>query len=915
MNICYIFFWAILLLFGAPKGHSKDIISINNNWCFYWQSLASPSHSSLPCVESVELPHFWKSNHIGKGFASYQKEVHVPPGWGKNLSLNLFRVIGSVAVYANGRLIYSQGEIETSQNSNNFKIIIDQIYFNLHRKGKLLVTIYVSSWKHNNPGLGLIQIAPELIMREHIRKRESIDFGVYGAVGLMILYHFGLYLSRRDERSTLWFALFSLCLTGFNIVLNKSYLVFIGTDLSGETILNIAYICLYGMMICFPLYFRSIFPIMSPVVTRTTIVVGFTAILFVVLAPYEWDSAINIPILSFMMITFIYAVFITFRGVFKREQSAIPFSIGIMALFMSTIYDTAVNYGFISSEFISVWGLLFFTGSQSYLLSVRFSKAFRDVGQAKLEIVELNQELSSINTHLETIVEEKTRDIKSILETIKQGIFTIGISENGTLEIVGDHSVHFEKITRYNKFDSIDPIDLILKNSNLSLDKFDQARQSLLSAIGMDVIAFEVNAHLLPHEIRRDDQGRFYELDWTPIIDSSGIISKILVTIRDVTEIRELRKMAKDNLEDISLISEIIEIKPKKFHSFIASSCKLLSENKRLIQGNMLLRDEIIKTLFINMHTIKGAARSYNLKKISELAHTIETHYSKIHKGDITWNQDTLLADIDDLQAILDKYLIINDEKLNRKYDSSKIEISRTFVERAIRDYERFDFMYKCCEEKEALDRINREFIKLNYTSIGNILSESYSSASRIARDLGKKEPIIKIYDRGYRVDTEIREVLADAMNHIVRNAVDHGLETTAQRIDSGKPEQGRLEVYVSEDKNGDITIRCRDDGRGLFLDAIRQKAITSGFIDKNASATDVAYCIFEQLSTASTVTDISGRGVGMGAVKEFLEKHDCRIDIDFRGDTLYGFQPVDFVITIAKRHCKFVPFELHKID
>ena len=125
-------------------------------------------------------------------------------------------------------------------------------------------------------------------------------------------------------------------------------------------------------------------------------------------------------------------------------------------------------------------------------------------------------------------------------------------------------------------------------------------------------------------------------------------------------------------------------------------------------------------------------------------------------------------------------------------------------------------------------------------------------------------------------LDRQIIELIRDPLTHLIRNCADHGLETPDQRIAAGKKETGTIRVAATHEA-GYITIQICDDGRGLNIARIRQKALQTGLADEDGlarmSAEDICRFIFAPgFSTAQAVTSISGRGVGMDVVRENIE-------------------------------------------
>ena len=163
-----------------------------------------------------------------------------------------------------------------------------------------------------------------------------------------------------------------------------------------------------------------------------------------------------------------------------------------------------------------------------------------------------------------------------------------------------------------------------------------------------------------------------------------------------------------------------------------------------------------------------------------------------------------------------------------------------------------------------------------------------FRALPRTLRDLStmlKKDIVLSVLGDSLRVDTTLAQALANSIVHLVRNSADHGLETTEDRIKLGKPKQGKVTITCTEDRD-EVIVAITDDGRGVNASKVRQKAIEKGMY----TAEDLAkmnknrllQIIFESgFSTATQVTDVSGRGVGMDMVRSSVEAVGGRIDID----------------------------------
>ena len=162
-----------------------------------------------------------------------------------------------------------------------------------------------------------------------------------------------------------------------------------------------------------------------------------------------------------------------------------------------------------------------------------------------------------------------------------------------------------------------------------------------------------------------------------------------------------------------------------------------------------------------------------------------------------------------------------------------------------------------------------------------------FQKYNRLARDVARqigKEVDLEIDCGGTEVDKTILDALNDPLVHLVRNAVDHGIETPDEREAAGKPRKAR--ICLSARQEGDrILIEVTDDGRGMRPEVIRNKAVEKGLLraDEAASQDDrasLALILLPGFSTKEAVSDLSGRGVGMDVVKTNIEKLKGRIEI-----------------------------------
>jgi two-component system, chemotaxis family, sensor kinase CheA len=156
---------------------------------------------------------------------------------------------------------------------------------------------------------------------------------------------------------------------------------------------------------------------------------------------------------------------------------------------------------------------------------------------------------------------------------------------------------------------------------------------------------------------------------------------------------------------------------------------------------------------------------------------------------------------------------------------------------------------------------------------------------ARLVRDVARKTgKLVRFTSDGddTAIDRSMVEAIADPLIHMIRNAVDHGIEPRETREANGKPGVGSVHLEARQD-DGHVVVELRDDGKGLDRDRILRKAVANGIIPSAAGLGDDE--IFELIlapgfTTADQVTDFSGRGVGMNVVKRNVELLGGRIEV-----------------------------------
>ncbi|MEI0702153.1 chemotaxis protein CheA [Brachyspira intermedia] len=299
--------------------------------------------------------------------------------------------------------------------------------------------------------------------------------------------------------------------------------------------------------------------------------------------------------------------------------------------------------------------------------------------------------------------------------------------------------------------------------------------------------------------------------------------------------------------------------------------------------------------------------------------------------GELVTNKSSYVQYDDDLTSY-QKIIGTGINEVKRYYRDSIVQILRKFEEhlqkkeaKEIRNTyidgfnNKLNEFVKMEEEfKNTLDRFRNSYQLL--TRVTNELQETvmkirmlpiaqtFNRFPRLIRDLSRdlgKEVKLEMYGEETELDKSVIEVLVDPLVHIIRNAMDHGIEHPEDREKAGKPRTGTVVLSASHEGNL-IIIKISDDGKGMIPQKIFESAVKKGLVSADAKLSErqmLEYIFAPGFSTAAKITNVSGRGVGMDVVKKSLEKINGTVGIETewgKGSTFFLRIPLTVAIIQA---------------
>lgn len=469
---------------------------------------------------------------------------------------------------------------------------------------------------------------------------------------------------------------------------------------------------------------------------------------------------------------------------------------------------------------------------------------------------------------MEEKVQEKARAMVAIMTHIEQGILTI--EANG--KIAEDFSAALPQILGIAQIAGRDAIEIMFHQADLATDVVDQVEATLSSSLGEDVLNFEVNIDRLVKELTLRN-GKIIELDWVPITDDHDEVRSIMVTLRDVTQVRASQAAAEASAQELRRIGSLLALSPRQSTDFFEDARTRLEASKARVEESAD-PSRWLELNFRDLHTLKGVSRSYQFLDLAALIHEVEEPYQSArqhsHSQESLLDTAALSAALADLLVLVGDYERIEVEVLRRQ-GAGAMDIAALRVAAAKRDWTSFDAL----------------LVEDGFLDLEVLLAPVLRSLPALAEELGRPAPNVSFDIRSSALDQSWGTTLLGALTHVLRNSVDHGLKTAAS---------GDIRLEVSETSSA-VVIVVEDAGRGLNLATLQKKL-------GDVSDEDLAEAIFQSgLSTNEHVSDVSGRGVGMDAVRAAIEERGGNVEVQFVSNERdgEGYRKHRLLITIPR--------------
>lgn len=479
------------------------------------------------------------------------------------------------------------------------------------------------------------------------------------------------------------------------------------------------------------------------------------------------------------------------------------------------------------------------------------------------KIGQLLDELREYNEHLEDMVNQRTQELREALDlnqTMMNSVSQGFLMFDRELKVLPTYSKAAEIILEK------DLKETTMLNVLKEQDK-DGNLQEFLGLVFEETFPFEDLIDEVPSKLHMHDD-KYVELDYYPVRDEEEKLKFVVSIATDkTTELKYQRELEQQS-------------------AFVQMALKATNDRKRFvgfISNTKQSVEKIIETpdnytgeeIFRFVHTLKGNSGIYHMKQVHEICADFEEHIKAC--GENVWDEEGKSKEyITNLRDALYKVIVDTSSIVGVSPETLKKDL----VVSPDRMEKRLEYLKNAGKEKEfhELDLL------MNYALVNEEITGIESMIAEVAEKVGKPMPVLGFDGPEVYMRDEQWLVLSEQLVHLIRNSMDHGIESAEERVEAGKPEAGNINISWGELEDS-FFLALKDDGRGINVDGLKKKLFSLDLVkEEEFDESKVGeYLFFDRVTTKDTVSDISGQGVGLASVKQIIEDMGGKIEVAYK--------------------------------
>jgi len=483
-------------------------------------------------------------------------------------------------------------------------------------------------------------------------------------------------------------------------------------------------------------------------------------------------------------------------------------------------------------------------------LAHSFNAMAQNIEQAQIRLREFNQNLSELVT-------VKTSAIQNLLDNTGQGFLSFG----SNFLVHGEHSRMCLSIFEKSQIEGCHISELLYPDDDKSRTEFEDWIQHV----------FEPKLHLkfivdlAPSRVEL--HSNIYSMDYR-FLESENMNVKerqVLLILTDVTEEIELKKVVEQEQSFLRMVMQTLE-HPQEFQRLRHGIAKLKTHSLLKLSKTSGDLQEYTSNFLFQLHGLKGNAASFEMLELSSLIHELE----EIVK--MGFDQGTIRKS---LTQIDDEFHVVV-RKLSRYIPVSQEQLLSINIPA--------DKFKSLLETARSLDKqLASQLQEFQLKSIARLLGTLQLEAEGLCLRRNKLLQNIELIGRtDILVHPESFSFLLEVLEHLLRNAIDHGIEEPGERQELGKSAHGKIRIEIYQEEK-DLRICFCDDGRGFHLEKVREIVLEKGLDAPSSTGTNelLEFTFAEGMSTALKTDEVSGRGLGLSAVRHLLTQNRGTVSVE----------------------------------
>jgi two-component system chemotaxis sensor kinase CheA len=476
------------------------------------------------------------------------------------------------------------------------------------------------------------------------------------------------------------------------------------------------------------------------------------------------------------------------------------------------------------------------SGDELQVLGFSFNRMVEELSHSYRDLEEMNRTLEHKVEERTLALAGRNRDMRLVLDNVDQGFVTLSM----------DGVMASERSAVVDRWFGTGPGTTFWHYLFATSPDFALGFELGWDQLVADILPYEVALEQLPSRLNAN--GSSFSLRYIPLVKDERL-EGVLVVVADITDRLQREREEAELTEMMEAFRRLMLDR----NGFLAFSNEAASMVKLVCSPNAVDSHGLRSTL----HTLKGNAAQMGLRVVAHLCHKLE---DELATGDGMKSQDLLAAR---WQALTEHV-----RQLIGDADRQTLEVSAT-------DYATMVNTLSRAGQTAALAELLTWRLEPATRPLGRLAEQ----ARVLAKRLGKGEVDVDVQAGSVRLDAEVYGPFFSDLVHIVRNAVDHGIESPEERTLRGKSPVGKMTFKVQTRENR-VVFEISDDGRGIDWSVIAELGASLG-LPSRTPAERLAILCRQGVTTRNDISETSGRGVGMSAIKQRIDAMRGRLEVD----------------------------------